>query len=63
MKIKMERTMMNIVIGVIAGAALGFLYYRLAGCPSGACPITRHPVSSTLYGALMGLLIALSVKS
>ncbi|HRY29854.1 MAG TPA: DUF6132 family protein [Elusimicrobiota bacterium] len=45
---------------VLLGALAGYLWYRLVGCASGACPITSNPYLSTLYGALMGLLIATS---
>lgn len=39
------------------GAVGGYLYYRFVGCKSGACPITRNPWISTLYGALIGALL------
>lgn len=42
------------VIGIAAGAIGGYLYYYFIGCVSGTCPITSHPLNSTLYGALMG---------
>ncbi len=45
-------------IPVIIGAAGGFLYYKFIGCASGACPITSNPWSSTIYGAVLGLLFA-----
>ena len=54
--------MIRIIIGVGIGAVLGFVYYKLVGCPSGACPITRNPYSSTLYGALLGALAASGIK-
>jgi len=48
----------NHIIGVVAGAALGFGFQRLVGCPTGACPLTRSPWITTIYGALLGLLFA-----
>lgn len=45
------------IIGVIVGAAGGYLYYHFAGCNSGTCAITSKPLNSTLYGALMGGLL------
>lgn len=50
--------MLGYVVGSVLGAAAGYLYYRFVGCPSGTCPITSNPYISTLYGAVMGLLIA-----
>jgi hypothetical protein len=42
----------------LGGAIVGYLYYLYIGCPSGACPITANPYSSTLYGLIMGLLLS-----
>jgi hypothetical protein len=42
------------IIGVIAGAIGGYLYYHFVGCNSGSCAITSRPLNSTLYGSLMG---------
>jgi len=46
-----------IIIGILAGAVGGYLYYHFVGCASGTCSITSKPVNSTLYGALMGGLL------
>jgi len=43
-----------IIIGIIAGAVAGYLYYYFIGCAGGSCSITSKPLNSTLYGALMG---------
>ncbi len=48
----------KIVIGMLAGGALGFAYYRFVGCATGTCPLTSNPWTSTLYGMLLGSLIA-----
>lgn len=50
---------LRLVLGVIIGAALGFAYYKFIGCASGACPITSNPYISSVYGAVMGLLLAM----
>lgn len=50
------------VLGILAGAVGGYLYYHFIGCTSGSCPITSQPVNSTLYGAMMGGLFFNSFK-
>ena len=50
----------RLIIGVLAGAGLGFGWYKLVGCSTGTCPLTSNPVISTLYGAGLGLLLAAS---
>lgn len=42
------------IIGMVAGAIGGYLYYHFVGCASGTCAITSKPINSTLYGAMMG---------
>jgi len=42
------------IVGVVLGAIGGYIYYQQVGCISGTCAITSNPVSSILYGALMG---------
>lgn len=46
------------LIGVAIGGILGFGYYYFIGCKSGACPLTGNPFISTIYGAVIGLLLA-----
>jgi phage shock protein E len=43
-----------IIAGIFLGAIGGYLYYNFVGCLDGTCPITSRPLSSTLYGAMMG---------
>ncbi len=50
----------KVVLGLVLGAGAGYLWYRVVGCSTGACPLTSNPYISTLYGALMGLTISLS---
>ncbi|MBS0618468.1 MAG: YtxH domain-containing protein [Spirochaetes bacterium] len=47
----------KLILYTVAGGALGFLYYRLIGCSTGACPITSRPVPSVIYGAMMGAML------
>lgn len=53
--------LIRIMAGIVIGGGLGFLYYKFVGCASGACPITSNPLHSTIYGAVMGLLLTQSV--
>jgi phage shock protein E len=48
----------GLIIGVVFGSLIGFLYYKFIGCASGTCRITSNPINSTLYGGLMGGLMA-----
>ena len=47
----------RIGIGVLVGAALGYAYFAFIGCSTGGCPITSNPISSVLYGSVIGGLI------
>ena len=51
------RNKILITIGVLLGAILGFLYWKFVGCAFGTCAITSKPLSSTIYGAVMGGLL------
>lgn len=48
----------QILGGAALGALAGLAWQRLAGCPDGACPITRSPWTSALYGMFLGALLA-----
>lgn len=46
-----------IVIGVVVGAIVGFLYWNFVGCSNGKCMIKSNPYYMTMYGALLGGLL------
>ena len=45
------------LLGAIAGAIGGFLYWKFVGCSSGTCMITSNPRNSSLYFAVMGTIL------
>ncbi|MBC7384164.1 MAG: hypothetical protein H7296_14455 [Bacteroidia bacterium] len=53
----------KLIIGMVAGAIGGYLYYYFIGCASGNCAITSKPLNSTLYGLIMGGLLCSSFKT
>ncbi|MBU2540880.1 MAG: YtxH domain-containing protein [Candidatus Omnitrophica bacterium] len=48
------------IIGIAIGAFLGFLLGYFGKCSTGVCPLTSNKYISTIYGALLGFLIARS---
>lgn len=46
----------------LAGAGLGYAYYFYIGCAGGSCPISSNPVVSTIYGSVLGVLLAFPGK-
>ncbi len=53
-------SILKLLLGTVIGAIIGFLYYKVVGCPTGSCPITKSPLRSTIYGAFLGLMLAAS---
>ena len=53
-------TLLKLLLGGILGAVLGFLYYKVVGCPTGSCALTKTPLRSTIYGAVLGVMFAAS---
>ncbi|WP_134092105.1 DUF6132 family protein [Olivibacter sp. XZL3] len=54
---KFTKRSLLIIIGIVAGAAAGYLYWKFVGCNTGTCAITSNPYNSTVYGAVMGALL------
>lgn len=52
----------GLLVGLALGAAAGYAYYHFIGCNSGSCNITSNPLHSTLYGMLIGGVIAWKKK-
>lgn len=52
----------ELIIGVVIGGGLGFAFYKFAGCSTGTCPLTRSPIVSTIYGAVLGALTATNFR-
>lgn len=57
MKEVLQKRWLLWVAGIVLGAIAGYLYYDQIGCTSGSCRITSDPMNSTLYGALVGVLL------
>lgn len=52
-----ELVSVKVVLGVLAGAAVGIAYSRMTKCATGTCPLTSQWWSAGLYGALLGLVM------
>lgn len=48
----------KILIGAVIGGGAGFGWYKLAGCSTGACPLTSNPFITIIYGAVTGFIVA-----
>lgn len=56
----MKATAIRLALGLVVGGLLGYGWYRLVGCSTGACPLTATPLRGISYGAFMGLIWALA---
>ena len=46
------------IIGFAIGAVAGFSYYYFIGCQTGSCPLTGNPYISSIWGGVLGMLLA-----
>jgi hypothetical protein len=53
---------LKLILGLVVGGGLGFAYYKFIGCSTGACPLTSNPWISSIYGAVLGALLATSLR-
>ena len=51
---------LKLIIGVVIGGGLGFAFYKFVGCSTDTCPLTSNPIISTIYGVVLGALMATS---
>ena len=49
---------MKIILGMIIGGLIGLGLGHIFRCVSGTCPLTSNPLTTTIIGALVGLMIA-----
>lgn len=54
--------LLRLLIGISVGTVLGSLLGYFGKCTSGTCPLTSTPWRGAIYGAVMGALLALSLK-
>lgn len=51
--------MIKYLFGTVVGGLFGyFILHKVIGCSNGTCQITANPYLSTLYGIILGLLVA-----
>jgi hypothetical protein len=53
----------RVLIGLLAGGALGYAYYHFIGCRGGSCPMWADPWRSSLIGAAFGAILLFDTRS
>lgn len=46
-----------LIAGALTGALAGYAYWKFIGCTTGSCAITSRPLNSSLYFAVLGMLL------
>jgi len=49
----------RLLLGVLIGGVIGSILGYFGKCSSGTCPLTANPFRGALYGAIVGILLAL----
>ncbi|MCD6328937.1 MAG: hypothetical protein J7M10_01055 [Candidatus Cloacimonetes bacterium] len=52
-------TAVRIILGFLFGLLAGFIWHKVVGCSSGACPIASNYLYSLSFGGIAGILISL----
>ena len=60
--VKVWRSFRRPVIFGLVGAFVGFLYFKIAGCPGGNCAITSDLGNTMFYTGIMGFIIGFISK-
>lgn len=50
---------LRVVLGLCIGGGIGAAIGYFGKCASGTCPLTSNPYSGAIFGAIIGLVIAL----
>ncbi len=53
-----KHNLFRLILGGLAGAVIGLLYWKFVGCSSGHCAITASPYRSAIMFSFMGALLA-----
>jgi len=53
----------RLLLGIFIGGAIGAVLGYIGKCSSGSCPLTANPFRGAIYGAVVGLLLALVLST
>jgi len=63
MKIETLSSFWPLILGILLGGLFGAALGYFGQCSSGACPLTANPWRGAMFGALLGVLFALSSRT